>query len=117
MTECMRECWRDEALLWLMSAGPSCVMELRLSTALLRPWRDGDQESLVRYANNRNVSRNLRDAFPYPYTRRDAEWWVGQMANRPPPIHNLAIEVGGEAAGGIGFQLQDDVHRRTLVIG
>ena len=42
-------------------------MELELSKSRLRPWLPGDEESLVLHANNRNVWRNLRDAFPHPY--------------------------------------------------
>ena len=34
----------------------------------IRSFRTQDAEALARYANNRNVSRNLRDEFPYPYT-------------------------------------------------
>jgi len=28
-------------------------------------------------ANNQSVSRYLVYTFPYPYTLRDAEWWIG----------------------------------------
>ncbi|MFB3816204.1 MAG: GNAT family N-acetyltransferase [Candidatus Methylomirabilales bacterium] len=91
-------------------------MELRLSRCLLRPWRDGDQEALVRHANNRNVWINLRDRFPHPYTRSDAEAWLRLMAQLPPGTQ-FAVEVEGEAGGGIGLDLQPDVHRRSAEIG
>lgn len=39
----------------------------------LRPWRMEDVEAVARYANNPKVAANLRDIFPYPYTRQDAE--------------------------------------------
>ncbi|MDE2786220.1 MAG: hypothetical protein OXL37_06095, partial [Chloroflexota bacterium] len=42
----------------------------------IRSYRGEDAEALARYANNRNVSRNLRDAFPYPYTLAHAETWI-----------------------------------------
>ena len=42
----------------------------------LRSWRPGDEEALVRHANNYAVWRNLRDRFPYPYRAADAEAWV-----------------------------------------
>jgi len=35
-----------------------------------------DLNSIVKYANNYNVSRFLRDAFPFPYTEKDAEKWI-----------------------------------------
>ena len=47
-------------------------MELKLERSTLRPFRRDDEPSLVRYADNRNVSRNMRDRFPYPYTAADA---------------------------------------------
>ena len=97
-------------------------MELRLSRCTLRPWRRGDEPSLVRHANNRNVSRNLRDRFPYPYTAADADAWISSQVDQSPPT-SLAIVVHevaglrGEVVGGIGVQLRDDERRRTAEIG
>lgn len=91
-------------------------MEIVLSRCRLRPFRDGDQASIVRYANNRRLWLNLRDAFPHPYTRADADTWVRRVAGHEPPTQ-CAIEVGGEAVGSIGLTLQEDVHRRSGEIG
>lgn len=91
-------------------------MEMRLSNSLLREWQPGDEESLVRNANSRNVWRNLRDAFPHPYTLADAVHWI-ETANPSSPITNFAIVVDGAAAGGIGLVLKDDVFRRSAEIG
>ena len=91
-------------------------MDVALSAARLRPWRLEDAPALARHANNRNVSRNLRNVFPFPYTAADAEEFLTRTVPRTPPT-NLAIEVDGEAAGGIGLHLQQDVHRRTAEIG
>jgi RimJ/RimL family protein N-acetyltransferase len=91
-------------------------VELRLTRCTLRPWRRGDEASLVRHANNRNVSRNLRDRFPFPYTAADADAWLSSTLEQKPPA-NLAIEIDGAAAGGIGLQLHDDERRRTAEIG
>jgi len=91
-------------------------MEILLSRCRLRPFRDGDQASIVRYANNRRVWLNLRDAFPHPYTRSDAEAWVRRVAGQAPPTQ-LGIEVAGEVVGSIGLTLQEDVHRRSAEIG
>ena len=41
-------------------------MELIGQHATLRPWRNADAASLVKYANNPNVARQLRDRFPIP---------------------------------------------------
>jgi ribosomal-protein-alanine N-acetyltransferase len=92
------------------------TMEFVLSKSRLRPWLTGDEESLVLHANNRLVWRNLRDAFPHPYTIADARQWI-QIANPSPPITNFAIIVEGAAVGGIGVVLKDDVFRRSAEIG
>ena len=91
-------------------------MELDLKQARLRPWRPGDEESLARHANNRRVWLNLRDLFPHPYTRADAEVWIASQRGED-PVCNFAIEVEREAAGGIGLHLQTDVEWRSAEIG
>ena len=75
-----------------------------------------DAESLTRYANNRNVSRNLRDAFPFPYTLADATEWLGHAIERSPES-NWAIASATEVIGGIGLTFGSDVHRRSAEIG
>lgn len=89
---------------------------IRLASCTLRPWRRGDETSLSRHANNRAVWRNLRDIFPHPYTVADARAWVRTASVADPPTE-LAIDVDGEAVGGIGVQLKRDIHRRTAEIG
>lgn len=84
---------------------------------ILRPWRRTDIESLVRYANNRAVSANLQDVFPYPYTPPDAEHWIGRCESETGTPTNFAIELSGEAIGGIGLNRRDDVHRLTASVG
>ncbi len=91
-------------------------MEFKLTHALLRPWQPGDEASLVQHANNRNVSRNLRDAFPFPYTMKDAEEWI-QHVSQINPVVNFAIEAEGAAVGGISLIPRGDVHRHTVGLG
>src|SRR5688500_13940703 len=92
------------------------MAEFLLTNALLRPWRTGDEESLVRHANNRNVWRNLRDAFPHPYTLADARQYIERQVSESKSL-GFAIEVHGEAAGGIALHPQQDVARRSAEIG
>jgi RimJ/RimL family protein N-acetyltransferase len=75
----------------------------RSNRSVLRPWFKDDLESLVRLANNPKVAANLRDIFPHPYTRADAESWLENCV-RLQEGSALAIEVAGEAAGGIGLK-------------
>jgi len=91
-------------------------MELRLTRSTIRDWRVGDEASLVRHANNHKVWQNLRDAFPHPYTTADAEDWV-RKASGDDPMTSFAIEVDGEAVGGIGLVPQTDIFRRSAEIG
>jgi len=91
-------------------------MPLALSRGSLRPWRRGDEPSLVRYANNRNIWRNLRDRFPHPYTAADADAWITK-AEAEAPVTSHAIVVDGETVGGVGVDLGTDVRRRSAEIG
>ena len=82
----------------------------------LRPWRTGDLPSLLRHANNKDVSRHLRDGFPFPYTEADGRSFL-QMAGGQAPPTSLAIEVDGSACGGLGLVLRSGNERRTAEIG
>jgi RimJ/RimL family protein N-acetyltransferase len=91
-------------------------MEIDVGSFRLREWRSGDEVSLVRHANNRKIWINLRDAFPQPYTMEDAARWISRAGSEE-PVTSFAIVVDGEAVGGIGIVLQQDVFRRSAEIG
>jgi RimJ/RimL family protein N-acetyltransferase len=91
-------------------------VQLILEASSVRSWRASDVESLVRYADNRNIWINLRDAFPHPYTRRDAREYLRGIRQRPVETM-FAIAVDDEAVGGIGFVLHGDVERVSAEIG
>ena len=91
-------------------------MELKLKSCSVRSWDWDDRDAIVRHANNRNVWINLRDRFPHPYTVIDARRWLDMVVGQKPET-NFAIDVAGEAAGGIGFTIQYDVARRSAEIG
>ena len=84
---------------------------------LLRPYKLSDKLALVKHANNKNISNNLRDRFPYPYTIEDAEWFINFVLKNNSPVTNFAIEINNEAAGGISFWLGKDVYRLNAEIG
>ncbi len=91
-------------------------MELKLRTCTIRPWRRGDEESLVANADNYKIWRNVRDHFPHPYTIEDADYWVESASEESPPT-NFAIVVEGKAVGGIGFIFSGDINRCRAEIG
>lgn len=91
-------------------------MRLECGSCIVRNWRDDDRESLVRFANNRRVWRNLKDRFPHPYTAGDADAWLALNRTNPERT-GWAIEVDGLAVGGIGLVPLEDVHARCAHIG
>ena len=91
-------------------------MLLEFPGGRIRSWQSGDAPSLARHADNRKVWLQVRDRFPPPYTLEAAEGWVA-MAPAADPETQFAIEVSGEAAGGIGVFLQQDVERYSAEIG
>ena len=91
-------------------------MQLTLKSCVVRSWRPADAEPLARYADNRKVWLNLRDAFPHPYTPADARDFIKSVRNRTPET-TFAIAVGEEAVGSIGFVPRLDVERVSAEIG
>ena len=91
-------------------------MHLKLTTCNIRPWALADAESLQRHADDRDVSKHLRDRFPHPYSLEQARTFLSWIARQPSPTV-WAIDVGGEAVGGIGIELHSDVERVSAEIG
>ncbi len=91
-------------------------MHLTLKLCEIRSFRDSDAESLTRYANNRKVWINLRDAFPHPYTIDDANDFIKSSLFQDPETR-FAIIVNDKAVGAIGFGLRSDVERVSAEIG
>ena len=91
-------------------------MHLSLGSCFVRHWAAEDASSLVRHANNRNIWINLRDRFPYPYTESDARGFLEHVATHHRPTV-WAIDVDGEAVGGIGIVPMSDVERISAEIG
>lgn len=91
-------------------------LHLSLKTCDVRSWSPADVDALVVHANNRKIWANLRDAFPHPYTKRDARDFIRLVRERSPET-TFAIAVDGEAVGSIGFVLRPDVERVSAEIG
>jgi RimJ/RimL family protein N-acetyltransferase len=82
----------------------------------LRPWRDSDIPSLLKYANNPNIANNLMDRFPHPFLAANAQWFLN-WANTFSPPQILAIDLNGEAIGSIGLHPLEDVFRLNCELG
>ncbi len=84
---------------------------------ILRTWKSSDKESLVKNANNINIWNNVRDYFPNPYTNKDGVRFLKMMLRKGKPTTDFAIEIDGEAVGGIGVIIQSDVEKISAEIG
>jgi RimJ/RimL family protein N-acetyltransferase len=91
-------------------------MNLDCGKCRVRDWRLADKPSLLRLADNRNVARNLAHRFPHPYTETDADAWFVLLANKPQPTA-WAIDVGGQAVGGIGIDIGEGIYAKTARFG
>ena len=82
----------------------------------LRPFTPADAPRMAILANNEKISRNLRDAFPHPYTLQDAEKFIEKAISRN-PVTVFAIEWNGEYVGNIGLAPGTEVSRLSAEIG
>jgi len=82
----------------------------------LRAWNIDDLESLVKFANNNNIAKFMTNQFPHPYTNAKGIVFI-EFASGSNPLHIFAIEVNGEAAGGIGIHPQHDIHSKNAELG
>lgn len=83
---------------------------------LIREFQINDIDALVKYANNYEIFRWVKDNFPYPYTKKDAEEWIAFSKNSNDGL-NYAIANSIEAIGGIGVRFKEDVYRFSWEIG
>ena len=82
----------------------------------MRSFVAADAAAIARHANSPAVARGLRDRFPHPYARADAETFLRGVAAQTEES-DFAIATPLEVIGGIGLQRQHDVHRLTAEIG
>jgi [ribosomal protein S5]-alanine N-acetyltransferase len=91
-------------------------MQIITSDTILRPWSMDDVDSLVRYADNPRIAAGMRNAFPFPYTRDDAERFISTVACDEKNLF-FAIVFKEEAIGSIGIHRLEDVYSCTAEIG
>jgi ribosomal-protein-alanine N-acetyltransferase len=91
-------------------------VRLECEKSVIREWARSDKAALVRFANNRNVWRNLTHAFPHPYTDADADGWFSFLAQMPEPT-SWAIEIDGLAVGAVGVTLKEGIYLKSAEFG
>lgn len=75
-----------------------------------------DLDSLVRFADNKNIAKWLTDQFPHPYTKEDGVIYLN-MILQDNPTKVFAIDMNGIAVGSIGIFPQGDIHRKSAETG
>lgn len=90
---------------------------IECSSFQLRPWTLADKTSLIEHANNRNIWRNLWDAFPHPYTDADADRWLNSCVREPGTDNIYAIDIDGSAVGTVALERRTDIERMSAEIG
>lgn len=81
----------------------------------IRPFKKGDEISLVKYANNKKIADNLTNAFPHPYTAEHAKSFVVMAISKTGQI--FAITKNDELIGAIGLHPQTDIHIKNAELG
>jgi len=91
-------------------------MKISFDKYFIRSFEDNDSEAIVKHANNREVSKYMRDTFTYPYTKEHAVQWIDfVMENYSSLFFAIANET--ELISGIGAVPQTDVHRFSAEVG
>ena len=84
----------------------------------LRKFKDIDVLPIFHYGSNPKIAQNMRNAFPDPYTLKDAAEFVTNALNDKEIKQCLrAIEIDGKAVGSIGVFLKEDVYQKCAHIG
>lgn len=82
----------------------------------IRQWKLSDKNALILLANNKRIWDDLRDAFPNPFTSKDALDWLRLRAHVDPFKH-FAIDLDGLLVGGISIIKKTDISRCTAELG
>lgn len=82
----------------------------------LRPFALSDLDTLVRYANNFNIAKNLTDMFPHPYHEEHGRGFI-EKTLAADPVTIFAIATPDHIIGAIGLHPQFDIHRKNAELG
>lgn len=82
----------------------------------LRPFALSDLDTLVRYANNFNIAKNLTDLFPHPYLEEHGRAFI-EKTLAADPVTIFAIATADHIIGAIGLHPQFDIHRKNAELG
>ncbi len=83
---------------------------------MLRPWAETDLHSIVKYAGNPKITRFMSDGFLNVSSPEGAKKFIA-FANSATDRIYRAIELDGEAVGGIGVSVLSDIYRKNAELG
>lgn len=83
---------------------------------MLKTWKIKDAKRLAALSNDINVSKYLRDSFPYPYTLDDAIDFIN-FALKTNEALLFAIVYKDEVVGGLSIVFKDDVSKYEAELG
>lgn len=83
----------------------------------LRRWQLDDAEPLQRHADDAEVARYTSHRFPHPYTEADAMKFLRAQRRRRKLDPAFAIEVNGEACGGIAAHAGEGIDAHSAELG
>lgn len=89
-------------------------MIIKAKNFILRPYRKGDEPSLIKNISDRHIYRNTC-SIPYPYTRKNAMEFIksNKFPDAGKKMINFAIDMGGNVIGGICFR-EMKLHRAEI---
>ena len=91
---------------------------LHLEKGLIRPFCRDDADALAREANNLEIAKWMRNAFPHPYRFEDAIYWISSTTTASPICHFAICRIDDNTViGGIGLKPRDDIHYRSMEVG
>lgn len=82
----------------------------------LREMVDADLANLIKYANNPNIAKNLKNAFPNPYTPENGKAFI-ELAKKDKPTQVFCICRQGELIGVIYIGQLTDIYCKNAEIG
>lgn len=84
----------------------------------LREFKMEYAADLAATISNKKVQDNLRDGIPFPYTKKDAEDFIGTVLNAEKDTQYVfAICCDGKVIGNIGVYRHTNIHRLTAEMG
>ncbi|KAL4865275.1 hypothetical protein BDV12DRAFT_211166 [Aspergillus spectabilis] len=99
---------------------PPAILHLPASSCHIRPFHASSSEytTLSLAANNPLIAKNMRNAFPHPYTPADSSKWIA-FAHSQPRTTDFAIAISSTNTliGAIGLKAKTDIYHRSMELG